>query len=126
NALVRRAGGFIIQLLPNTPEDTILKLEENIEQMPFYTDLLDMDYDCEKIIREIILKDFDINIMDSKSAYYKCNCSKNRFRTGLAMLEISELETMKHEEVVTECHFCNKKYKFTAQDIEEIIKENNK
>jgi molecular chaperone Hsp33 len=124
-AQVRQAGGFVIQLLPNTPEDTILKLEANIEQMPFYTDLLDMGYDCERIIREIILKDFDIRIMDSKSAYYKCNCSKDRFRSGLMLLDITELEAMKHEEVVTECHFCSNKYTFDIEEIEEIINEKN-
>ncbi len=128
DAKVKKAGGFLIQLLPETPEATIAKLEENISNMPYYTDLLDMGYDAEKIIREVVLKDFDIEIMDESNQEYRCNCSRDKFRAGLLMLTFEDLEDMKKEDVVTECHFCDKKYVFSPDEIEIIIKEkrNNK
>jgi len=123
DAIARKSGGFLIQLLPDTPEETITKLEENIKGMPFYTDLLDMGYDAEKILREVILKGFDVEIMDTRKPAYLCNCSKEKFRNGLVMLENSELESMKTEPLVTECHFCDKKYTFSPEEIEEILNE---
>ncbi len=122
-AEVKRAGGFLIQLLPSTPEATIVKLEENISSMPYYTDLLDMGFDAEKIVKEIVLKGFDVKIMDETAPEYRCNCSREKFRIGLKMLSKEDLNDMKHEDVVTECHFCDKKYTFSPKELEEIIIE---
>ena len=41
DASVRQAGGFLVQLMPNTPEHIIEKLEENLRRLPNFSDLLD-------------------------------------------------------------------------------------
>ena len=54
---IRRAGGFIIQLLPDATDEMIDKLEKKLATIPYVSDLLDMGLTPEDILN-MILGDF--------------------------------------------------------------------
>ncbi len=122
---VKKAGGFMIQLLPNTPESVIDRLEDNLNKFPNMTDMMDMGYEIEELIAKFILKDMAPKVLDTISASYKCDCSHERFKHGLRLLDKSELEkAVKDGEVLeANCHFCNKNYHYGKSDIEEILRD---
>ncbi|MDD3049534.1 MAG: Hsp33 family molecular chaperone HslO [Candidatus Cloacimonetes bacterium] len=122
---IRKSGGFIVQLMPQTPEEVISRLEKNLANLPNISDLMDMGYDIEKIVSDLVLKGFGVEITSENQASYTCNCSKERFRTGLKLLGKDELIDLplQDDSISTECHFCGKKYDFSKTEIEEIIKE---
>ncbi|MCB5249891.1 MAG: Hsp33 family molecular chaperone HslO [Candidatus Cloacimonadales bacterium] len=123
DASVRQAGGFLVQLMPNTPEHIIEKLEENLRRLPNFSDLLDMNYSLEELISDFILKGFGIDIKEKHSVKYDCNCSKERFSKGLALLDSDELKQIveDNEPISAECHFCNKSYSFSIDELKEIL-----
>ncbi|MBL7149446.1 MAG: Hsp33 family molecular chaperone HslO [Candidatus Cloacimonetes bacterium] len=120
---VRQAGGFIVQLMPDTPEKVISKLENNLANFPNLTDVMDMGYSIEEIIEKYILKDLEPQIKRKIPSEYKCNCSYEKFENDIRLLENKELEeAIKKNEVLTvHCHFCNKDYEFGKVRIEKIL-----
>ncbi len=116
---VRRAGGFTVQLMPDAEEETIAQLEENLNRFPNFTDVLDMGIDVQQIISNHILSGLDPLFMDSVSVQYHCGCDREKYLNAIRMLDRKELDEMieKNEPVIVQCHFCNKEYKFSPQEI---------
>lgn len=122
---IRQAGGFMVQLMPETPEEVILHLEENLAKFPNLTDVMDMGFSIEKIIFDFILKGFEPEILEEVEAKYKCDCSQEKFAKGLKLLSKQELEDAieKKEILKVHCHFCNKEYKYGKKEIQQILAE---
>ncbi|MBJ6950395.1 Hsp33 family molecular chaperone HslO, partial [Vibrio cholerae] len=54
---------------------------------------------------------------------FNCTCSRERIVSVLISLGKTELEQVREEEEETEvhCHFCNERYKFSKEDITNLI-----
>ncbi len=123
DATVRRAGGFMVQALPNAPEEMLEQLETNINNMPYMSDLLDMGLTIEEICAKVLFKNMDLQITEEQDAQYYCSCSKDSFARGLSLLDVSDLEEIKSEPVTTHCRFCNKEYTFSRQEVTDILEK---
>lgn len=121
---VKKAGGYLIQLLPAADEDTVTRLEENIKKMRPVTELLDTGTDILDIVKQA-LSGFETEVLDETKAEYKCNCSRRRTENALSAINKKELENMVSElpEIEVKCRFCGACYKFTKDEIEKIIKK---
>ncbi len=119
---IKAAGGFMIQLLPSAGEDTIELVEESIKDIPPVTNMITSGMTPEDICRSV-LKKFNLELLDEFTPEYRCNCTRERFERGLATLSKEDLTEMA-EDAVTEvsCHFCNKKYRFSSDEIRSLIK----
>ena len=119
---VKNAGGFIIQLLPGCEEEAISIIEESIKDIPAVTEMLSSGMNADDIAKRA-LKGFEIQKLDESEFCYKCNCSKQRVENALIGTGIKNLEEMANDDKNTEveCHFCNKKYVFTTNDIKKLI-----
>lgn len=120
---IKRAGGFLIQLLPFASEEVISTIEENIKDIKPITTMLEEGQTPEDIAL-MLLDGLNPNILDEATPKYQCDCSKERVQRALISLGREELIKMANEQEETEvsCHFCNKKYKFTKQDILDLCK----
>jgi len=116
---IKKAGGFMIQLMPGHSEKTVALIENNLKSFPNLTDVLDMGYSLEHIISTMILKNFDIDFYEMKEPVYKCGCSRNKMIKAVKLLNEDEIkESFKDPGYIeVKCHFCNKSYKFTKEDI---------
>ena len=125
DGLVRKAGGYILQVMPDTEEEIIDILEKNIQNTPNFTDLLDMNLDIEQILQKYLLP--QMTIMQTLQPKYFCNCHKERFQKGLALLPKNELEEIiaDNEAIKIKCNFCNKEYVFSIPEIKNILNEKN-
>lgn len=120
---VRRAGGFIIQLMPFAEERVIAGLEEKIGAMSSITELLDKDMTPEMIL-DHILGDFGVEIMDRIPASYTCNCSKERVEKAIISIGKKDIEEMiqDNKPIEANCHFCNTNYSFSVEELKDILK----
>lgn len=121
---VCKAGGFIIQLLPFCEDEVIDKIEANINSIDSVTTMLTSGMTADDIAKKA-LDGFDLDKLDESNVSYKCNCSKERVEAALISTGLASLEEMagSNEDTQVECHFCNKKYIFTPQDIANLIKK---
>lgn len=118
---VQAAGGFLVQLLPGAEEGIIDRLEKNIEGLPPVSRMVADGITPEEICRRA-LDGFSPELLDSREASYRCDCSRERVERALRSLGREELEQMAQEQEVTqvECHFCDKKYCFSQKEILQI------
>lgn len=115
---VKAAGGYLIQLLPFADENCIDILEANVNKLPPVTSMLDSGMSAEDIAKSV-LDGLEPEVMDSFEVKYKCDCSKERVERALVSLGREELVKMAEEQDSTEvcCHFCDKKYVFSKDEI---------
>ncbi|MGL5676931.1 MAG: Hsp33 family molecular chaperone HslO [Cellulosilyticaceae bacterium] len=119
---VRQAGGFIIQVLPFTPDEAITELEERLKNFTSVTQCLEQGKTVEEIIK-MLLGD-DVEMMEETPVQFKCDCSRPRMERGLISLgkkELSEIVEDDQDDVELVCHYCNTKYKFDKPEIKDIL-----
>lgn len=124
NNTVAQAGGYILQLMPETKEEVISTLEKRLADIEPVTALLAKGHTPESMLREI-LADFDVVFSEENiPASFSCNCSKERVSKVLVSLGSAQLEELIEEDEPVEinCHFCNTNYHF---DKDELIKIKN-
>ena len=117
------AGGFVVQLLPNTPDLVIDVLEERIKELPPISQMLADGLTPTDIVKEIAGE--DVSILETLPVHFECKCSKERFERGLLSLGKEELEDIieKDGKAHTICHFCGEEYDFTKEELEELAKQ---
>lgn len=118
---VRRAGGFIVQLMPFAEESVISQLEENLQKISSVTDMLDAGNTPEQIL-ELVLDGLDPEVTDTLPCRFYCNCDKARVEKALISIGQAELQEMIDEgkEIEVNCHFCNSNYVFTVEELQEL------
>ena len=121
---VKQSGGFIIQLMPFAEDSVIDTLENNIKKITSITSLLDEGLSPEEILKKV-LDGFDVEITDTISTSYKCNCDKERVSKVLISLGKKELESIISDgkDIEINCHFCNSNYTFTIEEMKKLLKE---
>lgn len=123
NNTVRRAGGFIVQLMPFAEDEVIDRLEKNISGLSSVTTMLDQGMTPEQIL-EVILEGLDLRITDTLPCQFHCNCDKKRVERALIGIGKEELQDMIDEgkEIEVNCHFCNRNYVFTVDELKALQK----
>lgn len=123
NNTVRCAGGFIIQLMPFAEEKTISQLEENLKNVTSVTALLDQGYTPEQLL-ETLLGNLGLEITDTVPTQFYCNCSKERVEQAVISIGRKEIQEMidDGEDIEVKCHFCNTAYRYTVDELKNIIK----
>lgn len=121
---VRQAGGFIIQLLPGASDEIIDKLEKKLGEMEPVTSLLDSAMTPEMILDSII-GEFGLEILEEMPARFYCNCGKERVEKALISIGKKEIQDMIDDGKTIEvnCHFCNKNYAFTVDELKGLLEK---
>lgn len=120
---VKRAGGFIIQLMPFAEEKTIAQLEENLKKVTSVTELLDKGYTPEQLL-DVLLGNLGLEITDTIETKFYCNCSKERVEQAVVSIGRKDIQEMidDGEDIEVKCHFCNTAYNYTVDELKNIIK----
>jgi molecular chaperone Hsp33 len=118
------AGGFIIQIMPGTDEKVITKLEERLKTIPPVSRLVEQGLSPEQLLGEIF-GDEPVKILETLPVKFQCTCSKQRFADAIVGLGAQEITAMIEEDGKAEahCHFCNEKYQYPIEELEELRKE---
>ena len=121
---VRQAGGFIVQLMPFAEEETISRLEQNLGKIRSVTAMLDEGLTPEELLG-LVLEGMDIQFRDTCEVEFSCSCSKERVEKALISIGREEIDKMiaDGEPIEVKCHFCNKGYQFSVQELEEIVEK---
>lgn len=119
---IANAGGFFIQLMPGAGDDIIDYLERKVSEIPPVTKLLSEGKSAEQIL-ELILGEKGIRFIDSMECRYVCNCSKERMERAIISLGRQEIKNIieEQQEAELQCHFCNNKYTFSKEELEDLL-----
>ena len=124
NNTVRRAGGFIIQLMPGASEDIIGRLENKLKEISSITTLLDAGNTPEMIL-EYVLGEFGLETGGRLPAVFYCNCTKDRVEKALISVGRKDIQEMIEDgkPIEVNCHFCNKNYTFSVDELKDMLKK---
>lgn len=119
---VKVAGGYLIQLLPGAPEETISALEAGIRKAGPVTAMLDRGMTPEEILKEVFDPE-ELELLETTPVAYKCYCSRERVTSTLISLGKKELTEIAEagENVDIGCQFCDTVYRFTPEEIRGIL-----
>ena len=118
DGLCSGAGAVIVQPLPDCPEEDLTKAESLINCFDDISLKISDDGGdgvCKKYFPEYAFTETE--------TYYKCNCSQSYIDKVLISLGKDEfLDTVEKEgKVEVGCEFCNRKYVYTAEDVDRLF-----
>ena len=122
---VKRAGGYIINPLPNCEEEIITKIEESLKNSKPISEMLEDGLTLEEIAPKVT-GDENIEILEEDlDVQYKCTCTKDRIERGIISLGKNEITKIIEEDGKLEatCQFCNRKYEFSKEELEVLRKK---
>ena len=121
---VRQAGGFIIQLLPGASDEIIDRLEAKLSGISSITSLLDAGKTPEEILTDI-LGEFGLEILSKMPVQFHCDCERSRVEKAIISIGKKEIRDMIDEgkEIEVNCQFCNKHYKFSVDELGDLLKK---
>ena len=120
---VKNAGGYIITPMPDATENDISNVEKSIFESGAISRMLEKNMSIEKKAKKVTgdenLKVIEVN----NHPKYECDCNKDKFRKGLISIGKIDLKEIIEEDGKAEmvCNFCNKKYNFDKEELEEIF-----
>ncbi|EOP79636.1 chaperonin [Bacillus cereus HuB4-4] len=119
---VLAAGGFILQIMPGAQEETISFIEDRLQKIPHVSTLIERGLSPEELLYAVLGED-KVKVLETMDVQFNCTCSCERIESVLISLGKTELEQIREEEEETEvhCHFCNERYKFSKEDITNLI-----
>lgn len=119
---VKQAGGFILQLMPFAEEAVISRLEANLQSFPSVTEVLEAGNQPERML-EMLLDGLSLQVTDTIGTGYRCDCSKKRVERAIISIGRKDIEEMiaDGEEIEVGCHFCNKKYTFSVDELKGML-----
>ena len=110
--------------MPDSTEEEIAKVEQSIFKAGAISKMLDENLSLLEIAKKIT-GDEDVKVLEENiTPIYECDCSKEHMSEGLAKIGKEELEDIINKDGKAElvCHFCNKKYEFSKEELEGILK----
>lgn len=121
---VRASGGYLINPMPDATEEDISTVEQSIFKAGAMSKMLDQNLTLEEIAKRITGDEQVEIIEDNIVPQFKCDCSKEHMQDALMTIGKEELQDIIEKEGKAElvCHFCNKKYQFNKQELENILK----
>ncbi|MBQ7032568.1 MAG: Hsp33 family molecular chaperone HslO [Clostridia bacterium] len=121
---VKAAGGMILQVMPEATDEQITQLEAMVKEMPAITTMLEEGATPEDILA-FALRDFPSYTFETSNAAYKCDCSKERIERAVRSLGRTEIQDIIDHQINAEltCHFCNKVYTVTKEEMEAMLSE---
>ena len=122
---VKSAGGYLITPMPDATEEEIGKVEQAIFNAGAISKMLDNNLSLQDIAKRVT-GDEKIEILeDNIIPEYKCDCSKEHMKDALISIGKRDLEEILKEDEQAElmCHFCNKKYIFSKEELEKMLEE---
>lgn len=124
NGEIKAAMGYMVQVVPPVSEKSLQVLEDNLSKMAGISEMLETGITPEKAALDA-LSGLGGEILDSWEAVYHCDCSRERTEGILRSLGKKELAELVEEQDGAEvcCHFCNKKYKFTGDELLKLMRE---
>ena len=115
----------MITPMPDATDEEISQIEQSIFKAGAISRMLDEKLSLLEIAKKVT-GDNNIEVIEENiTPIYECDCSKEHMAEALATLDKNVLKEMIEEDGKAElvCHFCNKKYEFSKEELEDILEK---
>ena len=128
---VEVAGGVAIQVMPDTPEEVLSRLEGNLSGIKGITPLLQegLEAALERLLSGLGFARTDLRPLgyplNEIPARFQCRCSREKALEALVFFTPEEREDMIVKDGGAEvvCHWCGEVYRFSPEEIRSLVAE---
>jgi len=123
---VKKAGGYLLTAMPDATDEDITKIEKSIFEAGAISKMLDDNLSLLEIAKKVT-GDKNVKVIQTDlHPIYECDCSKEKIERALQALDKNEINKIIEEDGKAEiiCHFCNKKYLFSKEDLINLVNKN--
>jgi len=123
---VKKAGGYLLTAMPDATDEDITKIEKSIFEAGAMSKMLDDNLSLLEIAKKVT-GDKNVKVIQTDMhPIYECDCSKEKIERALQALDKNEINKIIEEDGKAEiiCHFCNKKYLFSKEDLINLVNKN--
>mgnify|MGYP001069225415 CR=1 FL=1 len=119
---IAASGAIVIQMMPGAQDEDIAIAEHVVAHLKPVSTIIAEGQKPKDIAMALFQ---DVQILDEHSLQYECDCSRERTKSALKLVDIVDLKDMLLEDGQAEiiCHFCKKQYVFDQDDLTQIMKE---
>lgn len=121
---VAASGGFMLQVMPGATDETLDDLEQRINELGRFSELLESQESVEDLL-DLLVGKGNSEILEKIPVQFYCPNDRTFFEKGLLSIGRDEIEAMivedKGAEVV--CHYCNDHFDFTEADLRQLLRE---
>ncbi len=123
---IQASGGFIIQLMPGAEESVIAHIEKRLSEIPTISSMVRDGLTPEEILEEVLGSE-NVKVLENMPVQFQCQCSRDRISNAITSLGTAEIQDMivTDGQAEAQCHFCNEKYHFSKEHLEEMIDQIN-
>ena len=120
---VKASGGYLITPMPDATEEEIQKIEKSIFAAGAISKMLDEKMSLKEIAKKVTGDENAKIIEDNIIPKYECDCSKENMTKALVAIGKKDLQEIIEQDEKAElvCHFCNTKYNFSKEELQEIL-----
>ncbi len=122
--VVCAAGGVLVQPLPGCTEEVLQRLEGLAPGLTALSDRIAADGSAAALVEDVFAG-LDHQVLEEQQPAYRCDCSRERIERALLSMGREELQSLIEEQHGAEvcCHFCDKRYNFTQQELEGLLRQ---
>ena len=113
--------------MPFCPDEVIDKIQDRVPMVKMLAGMLDDGIELEASLKKIF-DGIDMTFTETMETGFRCDCTRERLERVLISLGRDELSDMIDKEHGAEltCHFCNKKYSFSEDELKGLLEEAGK
>ncbi len=121
---VRAASGLMLQPLPFCPERDIYALESKAQDITRLTKTIEDGMELEDAVIELI-GELHPEFTEKLHPEFACDCSREKIEAALISMGHEELSDIIEKDGQAEltCRFCDKKYRFSKDELTALLKE---
>ena len=123
---VKKAGGYLLTAMPDATDNDITNIEKNIFKAGAISKMLNDNLSLLETTKKITGDKNVKTIQGDMHPMYECDCSRAKIEKALKVLDKNEINKIIEEDGKAEiiCHFCNKKYLFSKEDLINLVNKN--
>jgi molecular chaperone Hsp33 len=123
-AVVRAAGGVMVQIMPGADDSTVARLEASVKNAPHITTSIRNGATPLELARSL-LGDLQFELLEEREVRFACPCSYERAVSMIGAFGREELESMLNEDhgAVIICQFCNETYRLDEAVLVELLEQ---
>lgn len=123
NNTVVAAGGLVIQIMPGCSDIALKSIELSAPMFMNISGTI-QEFGLNGAYQQL-LSHLEPEIIGTARPRYLCDCSRERFERGLISLGSEELSSLINEDhgATLSCHFCNRTFRFTEQQLISLLEQ---
>ena len=118
---VEAAGGLIVQMMPGASEAAIASVEQSAGMFMDISGTM-REYHLKGSVTQLLVH-LEPEILSQLTPAYRCDCSRERVERALISLGREEIENMIREQhgAQVDCHFCDRRYRLSEEELRALL-----